>query len=200
MYKLNIKRYIDIIFAIAVLPIIFIFLIPISICIFLDDKGPIFFNGKRLGHKMKPFNMYKFRTMKVNAEDIRNSDGSTFNNDNDPRVTNVGKFLRKSSIDELPQFINVFKGSMTLVGPRPSPLGNKDKYPEYYFKKFDVKPGITGLNQALLRNSASMEQRMRLDVYYAENISWKMDAYIIFKTITSVLKQSNINQKRKSNV
>lgn len=196
MYKQNIKRFVDVIFSVAILPFIFILLIPISIFIFVDDRGPMFFNGKRLGQKMKPFRMYKFRTMKVNSEDIRNSDGSTFNDDNDPRVTNVGKFLRKTSIDELPQFINVFNGSMTLVGPRPSPLGNKDKYPSYYLKKFEVKPSITGLNQALLRNSATMEQRMKLDVYYAENISWKMDAFIIYKTIASVLKQSNINQKR----
>lgn len=196
MYRRNIKRFVDIIFSIITLPFIFILLIPITVYIFLDDRGPIFFNGKRLGLNMEPFNMYKFRTMKVNSEDIRNSDGSTFNGDKDPRVTNVGKILRKTSIDELPQFINVLKGNMTIVGPRPSPLGNKDKYLDYYFKKFDVKPGITGLNQALLRNSATMEQRMKLDVYYAENISWKLDAYIIYKTVSSVLKQSNINQKR----
>ena len=109
-------------------------MIPVVIMIKLEDKGPVFYNAPRLGKGMREFPMYKFRSMKVNAPDIRNEDGSTFNSDNDPRVTKIGNVLRKTSIDELPQLLNVLKGDMSFVGPRPSPLGNKDIYPKEFFK------------------------------------------------------------------
>src|SRR5690606_18350475 len=122
-----------------------------------------------LGKDMKEFKMYKFRSMKVNAPDIRNEDGTTFNSSDDARVTKVGRILRNTSVDEIPQLINVIKGDMSLVGPRPSPLGNKDIYPEEFFKKFEVRPGVTGYNQVILRNKATMEQRIKNDSYYVEN-------------------------------
>src|SRR5699024_6864866 len=111
------------------------------------------------------FKMYKFRSMIENAPDIRNADGTTYNSNNDSRVTKVGSFLRKTSIDELPQVINVFLGDMSFVGPRPSPLGDKSIYPKEFFVKYKVKPGITGYSQAEVRNNATMNERIKLDKY-----------------------------------
>lgn len=194
MYQSYIKRICDVVIAIMLLPFLAIVMIPIGIIIKLDDRGPVFFKGPRLGKNMKEFRMFKFRTMKVNAPDIRNEDGSTFNSDEDFRLTRVGKFLRKTSLDELPQIINVIRGEMSFVGPRPSPLGNKDIYPKEFFKKFNVRPGITGYNQAVLRNAATMEERVQNDVYYVENICVKLDVKIIFMTINSVLRSKNVNK------
>ncbi|PTJ38656.1 sugar transferase [Staphylococcus simulans] len=194
-YRKNIKRLLDVLLFVALLPVLLIVALPVSIMIKREDRGSILYNGRRLGVGMLPFEMHKFRTMKENAQDIRNADGSTFNSDQDPRVTNIGRVLRQTRIDELPQLLNVLKGDMSFVGPRPSPLGNTHRYPAYYKTKFHVKPGITGLTQALLRNSASMEERMRLDAFYAANVSFKMDAFVIYKTISTVLLRKNINQK-----
>ncbi|MGD6889798.1 sugar transferase [Bacillus mobilis] len=194
MYRYGIKRIFDIIVSLLLLPFLLLIMIPVAIMIKLEDKGPVFYNAPRLGKGMREFPMYKFRSMKVNAPDIRNEDGSTFNADNDPRVTKIGHILRKTSIDELPQLLNVLKGDMSFVGPRPSPLGNKDIYPKEFFKKFDVCPGITGYNQAVLRNNSTMEQRVKNDVYYVENISLMLDVKIIFLTGASVIKSKNINR------
>lgn len=194
MYRYFIKRSFDIIGALLLMPFLLIIMIPVAIVIKLEDKGPIFYNAPRLGKDMKEFKMFKFRSMKVNEPDIRNADGSTFNSNNDPRVTKVGKILRKTSLDEVPQLINVLIGDMSFVGPRPSPLGNKDLYPKEYFKKFNVPPGITGYNQALLRNKATMEQRVKNDLYYVENMSFALDIKIIFITLVSVLSSKNINR------
>ncbi|PEK61937.1 sugar transferase [Bacillus wiedmannii] len=194
MYRYGIKRIFDIIVSLLLLPFLLLIMIPVAIIIKLEDKGPVFYNAPRLGKGMREFPMYKFRSMKVNAPDIRNEDGSTFNADNDPRVTKIGHILRKTSIDELPQLLNVLKGDMSFVGPRPSPLGNKDIYPKEFFKKFDVCPGITGYNQAVLRNNSTMDQRVKNDVYYVENISFMLDAKIILLTGASVIKSKNINR------
>ena len=119
MYQKYIKRLIDIIFSLIGL----IFFLPIFIIIapiiWLEDKGPIFYNAERLGKNGKIFKMYKFRSMKVNAPDIRNKDGSTYNGNDDPRLTKIGIFIRKTSLDEIPQLLNVFMGDMSFVGPRP---------------------------------------------------------------------------------
>ncbi|MGG3383614.1 MULTISPECIES: sugar transferase [Heyndrickxia] len=194
MYQYFIKRFLDILLSLIVLPFFLIITVPVSILIKLEDRGPIFYNASRLGKNMKEFKMYKFRSMKVDAPDIRNEDGSTFNSNNDPRVTRIGKILRKTSIDELPQILNVLKGNMSFIGPRPSPLGNKDHYPKEYFKKFDVLPGITGYNQATLRNKSTMEQRIQNDLFYVENVSFILDMKIIFKTVISVITSKNINR------
>ncbi|HDX9654546.1 MULTISPECIES: sugar transferase [Bacillus] len=194
MYRYGIKRIFDIIVSLLLLPFLLLIMIPVAIIIKLEDKGPVFYNAPRLGKGMREFPMYKFRSMKVNAPDIRNEDGSTFNADNDPRVTKIGHILRRTSIDELPQLLNVLKGDMSFVGPRPSPLGNKDIYPKEFFKKFDVCPGITGYNQAVLRNNSTMDQRVKNDVYYVENISFMLDAKIILLTGASVIKSKNINR------
>ena len=195
MYKNFIKRLIDIIFSLIGL----IFFIPIFIIfapiIWLEDKGPIFYNAERLGKKGKTFKMFKFRSMKVNAPDIRNKDGSTYNGDDDPRLTKIGKFIRKTSIDELPQIINVFIGDMSFIGPRPHITTNYKGYKnltEDNKKRLEVKPGITGYSQAYFRNSITSEEKTKNDVYYVENISFTLDIKIFFKTIFSVLKRENI--------
>lgn len=192
MYQRYFKRIIDIILSLIVLPIVLIIIVIVGILIKLEDNGSIIYKDLRLGEDMKPFKMYKLRSMKVDAPDIRNSDGTTFNSENDSRVTKVGKIIRKTSLDELPQFINVLMGDMSFVGPRPSPLGDKSIYPKDFFEKFKVKPGITGYNQALLRNNATMEQRIKNDCYYVNNVSLKLDVYIIYQTIISVVKRRNI--------
>lgn len=199
MYQYFIKRLMDIVLSILILPFIILIILPVAILIKFEDKGPVFYNAPRLGKDTKEFPMYKFRSMKVNAPDIRNEDGSTFNSLNDPRVTKIGKILRKTSIDELPQLLNVLKGNMSFVGPRPSPLGNKDIYPKEYFRKFEVRPGITGYNQAVLRNKSTMEERVANDLYYVNNITFFNDMKIVAKTLVTVVDSKNVfrNEKKK---
>lgn len=196
MYRYYIKRLFDILLSLLLLPFVLLIMIPVAILIKLEDRGPVFYNAPRLGKDMKQFVMYKFRSMKVDAPDIRNNDGTTFNSENDSRVTKVGRILRKTSIDELPQILNVLKGDMSFVGPRPSPLGDKSMYPKEFFKKYNVKPGITGYNQAVLRNAATMEERIINDAFYVENVSCTLDIKIIVMTAVSVLKSKNINRNK----
>lgn len=192
MYRCFIKRLLDILLSLIALPFILLLGVPIAVAIKLDDRGTVFFMGERYGKNMKKFRMFKFRSMKMNAEDIRNEDGTTFNSAEDSRQTRVGKLLRKTSLDELPQFLNVLLGDMSFIGPRPSPMGNESTYTDFIKKKFTVRPGITGLNQALKRNSATIEERYKNDVYYAENVSFALDVKIVFMTIKSVLLRKNI--------
>lgn len=193
MYRFFLKRVIDFVVALVALPFVLLVILIVAPLIWLDDKGPIFYAGKRIGYKGKPFGMLKFRSMKVNAPDIRLEDGSTYNGDDDPRVTNMGKFLRKTSLDEIPQFLNVLAGQMSIIGIRPDPLDWLDKYNEHERIILTVKPGITGYNQAYFRNSADGETKLKNDVYYAEHISFGLDVKIFFKTIKTVLFRENIN-------
>ena len=192
MYKKYLKRLLDIIISIVILPIIVILIIIISPFIVADDGLPIFYNAKRIGKNGKLFKMYKFRSMKNNAPDIRLADGSTYNGQDDPRVTKVGKFLRSTSLDEFPQFLNVLKGDMSLIGPRPDPEDWLEKYPEDVKIFLTVRPGITGYSQAYYRNSASAELKMKNDVFYAKNCSFMLDLKIIVKTTLSVLGHKNL--------
>lgn len=192
IYKYYIKRAIDIIISLIALPFIVLVGIPIALAIKIEDGGTVFFLGPRYGKDMKKFTMFKFRSMKMNAKDIRNADGSTYNSAQDDRQTKIGKFLRRTSLDELPQFINVLVGDMSFIGPRPSPMGNEATYTDFIKKKFQVRPGITGLNQALKRNSATLEERYKNDVYYAEHVSLLLDIKIFFRTILSVIRRENI--------
>lgn len=193
MYRFFVKRIVDLLFALAALPFVLLIIMIVAPFIWLDDKGPIFYAGKRIGYKGRPFGMLKFRSMKVNAPDIRLEDGSTYNGDDDPRVTKVGRFLRKTSLDEIPQFLNVLTGQMSLIGIRPDPLDWLEKYNEHERVILAVKPGITGYNQAYYRNSADGELKLKNDVYYAEHISFWLDVKIFFKTIKTVLFRENIN-------
>ena len=193
MYKYFFKRLIDLVIALCALPFVILIIIIVAPIIYFDDKGPVFYAGKRIGLHGKTFGMLKFRSMKVNAPDIRLEDGSTYNGDDDPRVTKVGRFLRKTSLDEIPQFLNVLVGQMSVIGIRPDPLDWLEKYNEHERIILTVKPGITGYNQAYFRNSADGETKLRNDVYYAEHISFWLDVKIFLKTIKTVLFRENIN-------
>lgn len=192
MYSKVIKRILDFIIGLIALPFIIVITLIMAPIIYFNDKGPIFYNASRLGKNGKPFKMYKYRSMMVNAPDIRNKDGSTYNGDDDPRVTKVGRFMRKTSIDELPQFLNVLLGDMSLIGPRPDPLDDMEIYTEHQKKKLNVRPGITGYNQAYYRNSVEQNEKFEHDVYYAENISFFLDIKIFFKTIATILTRDNV--------
>ncbi len=192
MYKLYIKPFLDLFVALLILPIVILCLIIVSPLIYIYDRGPIFYNAKRIGKNGKPFKMFKFRTMIVDAPDIRLPDGSTYNAEDDPRVTKIGKFLRKTSIDELPQIFNVLQGEMSFIGPRPDPVDWLNKYTEEEKVFLTVKPGITGYNQAYFRNSVDANTKIKNDIFYAENISFILDLKILLKTLQTVFSRQNI--------
>lgn len=182
----------DFCLALIALPFMLLLLIPIAIAIKIEDGGPVFYCGKRIGKNGKPFRMMKFRSMKVNAPDIRLEDGSTYNAEDDPRVTKIGRFLRKTSIDELPQIFNILAFQMSFIGPRPDPIDWLEKYREDEKGFLRVRPGITGYNQAYYRNNAEAQLKIENDNYYAEKISFWLDIKIFFKTIQTVLKRENL--------
>lgn len=189
------KRFFDIVLSLIALPFVLLILVIFGPIIYFTDKGPVFYNAERLGRKGKVFKMYKLRSMKVNSPDLKAADGSTYNGENDPRVTKVGRFMRKTSIDELPQFLNVLKGDMSFIGPRAhltTSYKGYDLLDDKRKRRLDVRPGITGYSQAYYRNSATSEQKIENDVFYVENISLWLDIKIVFKTVASVLKRENI--------
>ena len=193
MYKNCVKTVFDFLTALICLPFFILLFIPIAIAIKIEDGGPIFYCGERVGRNGKPFKMMKFRSMIVNAPDIRLSDGSTYNGENDVRVTKVGKFLRKTSLDEIPQILNILALQMSFIGPRPDPLDWLDKYGENERDFLKLRPGITGYNQAYFRNSADGQQKIENDNYYYRKISLWLDIKILFKTFFSVIKKENVN-------
>ncbi|WP_347132404.1 sugar transferase [Staphylococcus hominis] len=148
---------------------------------------PVLFRQVRPGQDGKPFEIYKFRTM----SDKRDENGELL--PDDQRMTSVGTFIRKSSIDELPQLINVLKGDISLVGPRPLLMEYLPLYNDEQKKRHNVKPGITGWAQVNGRNAISWDEKFKLDVWYAENQSFKLDMYIIYKTIINILQRKDIN-------
>jgi lipopolysaccharide/colanic/teichoic acid biosynthesis glycosyltransferase len=192
MYKKYIKRLLDIIFSLILLPPVLLVILICGIFIKLEDRGPIFYCGKRLGKDGKIFKMYKLRSMKVNAPDLRNEDGSTYNSDDDPRLTKVGRIIRKTSLDELPQLFNVLKGDMSFIGPRPDLPEHINYYEGNEVRKLDVLPGISGYNQAYYRNSAEWKKRLQNDVYYVEHVSFWLDIKILFKTVESIILRRGI--------
>lgn len=194
MYRNYIKRLLDIFLALIGFPFFVVILAVVAPLIKKEDKGPVFYNADRLGKDTKKFTMYKFRSMKVNAPDIRNADGSTYNSDEDPRLTKIGKTIRKLSIDETPQIINILKGDMSFVGPRPGLPLDWNHFSKDEKIRRSVRPGITGYSQAYFRNSDTMEERMKNDVNYAQNLSFSLDLKIIMKTIVSVIRKENVNR------
>lgn len=199
MYKHFLKRIIDICIGLFALPFVLLVIVILAPFIYFTDKGPIFYNANRAGKDYKPFKMFKLRSMYVNSPDLKNADGSTYNSDDDPRVTPIGRIMRKTSLDEFPQFLNILLGDISFIGPRPK-LYCPEKYPnglpEYMKKSFLVKPGVTGYAQAYYRNSITNEEKFKWDAYYAENLSFMMDVKIIFKTVKSVLFRENINTEQ----
>ena len=184
------KRGIDVIVAgvglILLSPIITI----VACAIKLTSNGPIFFLQKRVGKNGELFNMYKFRSMVVNAEELKEKlkhknemSGPMFKMKDDPRVTKVGKFIRKTSLDELPQLWNVLKGDMSLVGPRPSLPKEVEQFDNWMFKRLSVRPGLTCYWQVSGRNNIDIEDWMKLDVKYVEERNLWIDIKLIFKTV-----------------
>lgn len=191
------KRLIDIIGSLIGLGIIAILFIPIAIAIQLDNPGPILFSQTRCGWLGKPFRLWKFRSMVTNAEDLKwqvenQVKGPFFKNKEDPRITRVGRFLRYTSLDELPQFWNVLKGEMSLVGTRPPTCDEVDQYTSLMWQRLNIKPGMTGEWQTNGRSEiANFEDVLKLDLYYQSNWNILYDLKLIFKTVVIILKKTN---------
>ena len=160
----------------------------------MTSEGPVFFKQKRLGKDGKVFDIIKFRTMIVNAEKI--GDGLTVKSEDDSRITKVGKLLRKTSLDELPQLINVLKGDMSLVGPRPPatyfPYDGYENYPEWAKRRFDMRPGMTGLAQITVRNSVVWDKRIVIDNIYIDEFNILLDTKILLLTVARIIKPQSI--------
>lgn len=192
MYVHFIKPVCDWLIALIAFPFFCLLWIAVAIAIKLEDGGPVFYMAERIGKGSKKLMMYKFRSMKVNAENILNADGSTYNAKDDPRVTRVGKFLRETSLDETAQLLNMLKGEMSLIGPRASGWDALPTYKEDEVAKMNVRPGLTGYSQAYFRNGISVREKRVNDAWYAQNVSFWLDVKIFFKTIQTVLKHENI--------
>ena len=192
MYEKYIKRILDIILSILAFPFFALLFIIVGIMIKFEDGGRIFYKAERIGKNSKIFKMYKFRSMKENAPNILNPDGSTYNSKQDARLTKVGRFIRETSIDETAQIINVLKGDMSIIGPRASGAEVLETYKEDEKDKMKVKPGITGYTQAYYRNGLSVREKRIKDAWYANNVSFVLDCKIFFKTIQTVVKRENI--------
>jgi lipopolysaccharide/colanic/teichoic acid biosynthesis glycosyltransferase len=168
--------------------------------IFFEDKQSLFYLGERRGQHGKKFIMIKFRSMYSNKEHLTDINGRTYRGVNDVRITKVGRIIRKLSIDELPQIINILKGDMSFIGPRPTLFsGNYDDFNLNMKKRLEIKPGITGYSQAFYRNSIDQNKKFELDCYYVDNLSFLLDIKIIFKTIIAVIKRENIYTKYQTN-
>ena len=185
-----IKRTIDIVCSFVGILVLSPLFIVIAIIIKLTSKGPVFFSQKRVGKHGREFDMYKFRSMVVNAEELKEKlaaqnemSGPMFKMKDDPRVTKVGKFIRKTSIDELPQLWNILKGDMSLVGPRPSLPKEVAQFEDWMYKRLEVKPGLTCYWQVSGRNNIDFEDWMKLDVKYVEERNLWIDIKLIFKTV-----------------
>jgi exopolysaccharide biosynthesis polyprenyl glycosylphosphotransferase len=195
------KRFLDVLFSLAVLVLGFPFYALIAAFIKLTSEGPVLFVQDRVGKDGRPFKFYKFRTMLVDNNDVQHrsfaedfikgrlmredetGDRRVFKLQNDPRVTSIGRFLRKSSLDELPQFINVLRGEMALVGPRPPLAYELAHYKEWHRGRLAVKPGLTGLWQVSGRSKVPFDEMVMLDLYYIENWSLTLDLKIVLRTV-----------------
>lgn len=194
MYKKFFKRAIDIVLSLIATPFVLLAIIIMAPFIYLEDKGPVFYNATRRGKNGKEFKMFKLRSMYVNSPDLKNPDGSTFNSDKDPRVTKIGRFMRKTSVDELPQILNVLIGDMSFIGPRPALVTRPyEEMIPIAKSRLRVRPGVTGYAQAYYRNSITTMEKYEYDNYYIDNLSFMMDVKVLFKTVVSVLKRENIN-------
>lgn len=185
-----IKRLIDVVCSFLGVLVLSPLFIIIAIIIKITSKGPVFFSQKRVGKDGKEFEMYKFRSMVVNAEELKEKlaaqnemSGPMFKMKDDPRVTKVGKFIRKTSIDELPQLWNVLKGDMSLVGPRPSLPKEVAQFEDWMYRRVEVKPGLTCYWQVIGRNNIDFEDWMKLDIKYVDERSTWVDIKLIFKTV-----------------
>lgn len=192
MYVHFFKRVLDILIGLVALPFVLIIIAVLAPIIKHEDSGPVFYNAPRVGKDGVYFKMYKLRSMRVNAPDLVMEDGSTYNGADDPRMTKIGAFMRKTSLDEMPQFLNVLKGDMSVVGPRPDLRRETELYEGEEGLKLSVKPGITGYAAVYGRNSLPWKQRLSLDVYYVKHISFWLDVKVFFRTFATVFAQEGI--------
>lgn len=189
------KRIFDITLCLIALPFLLPLMALCALLVWIDNPGPVFFMQPRTGKGGRRFKMYKFRTMVTNAEELKQKYAHLneltwpdFKITNDPRVTRVGRFLRKSSLDELPQILNVLKGDMSLVGPRPTSF-DVSTYSLWHTERLEVLPGITGLWQVSGRSDLDFDERLRLDIEYIRRQSLWLDIVILFRTVTAIFSQ-----------
>ena len=191
VYAKYVKRILDFILSLLALILLSPIMLILAIIIKIDSKGPIFFLQERLGKNGEVFKIIKYRTMIVNAE----KSGLKLKGENDDRITKFGNILRKTSLDELPQLLNVLKGQMALIGPRPPVTYHPHKfedYPENQKMRFSVRPGITGLAQTRVRNNATWDERIKIDLEYIEKITIFNDFKILIDTVVKTIKKENI--------
>lgn len=194
---IEIKRVIDIIISFIGLIILAPVFLIIAVIIKIDSKGPVFFVHKRIGKDGKEIGIYKFRTMVNNAEDLikhfteeqKKEFRESYKLQHDPRVTKIGDFLRKTSLDELPQVLNILKGDLSIIGPRPVIEEELEKYGKNREKFVSVKPGLTGYWAANGRSDTTYAERVQMELYYIDNISLKLDIQVFFKTIVAVIRK-----------
>ena len=194
LYRSFIKRFLDVAISLPALAILSPIMLLISLLILLESGRPILFKQERIGYKGKVFPIYKFRSM---VQDAEHTGSGVYSGKDDARVTRVGRLLRASSLDELPQLVNILKGDMSLIGPRP-PLTyhpwTYDKYTKDQLHMFDVRPGITGWAQIHGRKGVEWHERIKLNNWYVDNLSFSLDAKILFVTFFKVLSNSdNVN-------
>ena len=192
------KRLFDVAICVLTLPVFLLLFLICALAIRLDSPGPILIAQERTGRDGRRFRMRKFRTMVRNAEELKAElahlnilPPPDFKIPNDPRITRVGRFLRQSSLDELPQLLNVIRGDMTLVGPRPTSF-DPSTYSLWHTYRLDVAPGITGLWQINGRNETTFDERLRIDIEYIERRSFRLDLEILLKTVPAVLRRSGV--------
>ena len=186
------KRIWDIAIGLIALPFVLLIIAVLAPLIKLEDGGPVFYNAPRVGKDGVDFKMYKLRSMRVNAPDLIMEDGSTYNGADDPRMTKICAFMRKTSLDEMPQFFNVLLGDMSVVGPRPDLRRETELYEGDEGLKLTVKPGITGYAAVYGRNSLPWHDRLKMDVEYVRTLSFPLDVKIFFKTFSTVFKQEGV--------
>lgn len=194
MYRKIIKRIIDFIFAIILLIITSPLLILSAVAIKIESKGPVFFKQKRIGKDNEEFIIYKFRSMMIETEKNENELSDS------ERLTKTGNFLRKTSLDEIPQALNIIKGEMSFIGPRPLPIIYLPYYTEEELIRHNVRPGISGLAQVNGRSGLQWEDRFKYDLDYVNKLSFKEDIKIFFKTIQKVFRRENIELRGTTNI
>ena len=192
MYKHFFKRLFDFVVSLVACPFVLLLCLGVWVTIKCDDGGPLFHMASRIGKNGRIFNMFKFRSMIVNAPDLRMEDGSTYNAADDSRVTKVGQFLRRTSLDEIPQLLNVLIGDMALIGPRPDSAFYLEHYTPEESVILTVRPGITGWNQAINRNSVGTKEKLQADIYYVEHLSLLFDLKVIWLTIKTVFSHKDV--------
>jgi lipopolysaccharide/colanic/teichoic acid biosynthesis glycosyltransferase len=188
------KRIIDIFASLSAAIVLLTAFAVIAAVIKVSSKGPVFFKQERAGKNGKPFTFYKFRTMKIDVDPF----GPSPKSGKDPRLTNIGRFLREYSLDELPQLFNILKGDMSLVGPRPLYVSQTAEWDERQKKRLLVKPGLTGLAQIFGRGQLTQKEKLELDVKYVETVGFALDCKIILATIATVFARKNIYEKKYS--